>query len=469
MPFPAKPLKPEAGPVEWFGAELRHHRIKLGLTQDGLGQKVYTSGATIGKIEKAQRRCSLELAEALDAALATGGVLARAWVLTVPQPDKRCAEADKDLPSSRSSADSDRITLTTEASGTPGASMQRRTFAAALGATVLSAAVPLVQRIDDVSTACLDMARHQSVGASDVARLHAVHDLYQSLDHQFGGGAVKESLERVTQAASTLLNRTHSEHVRRPLFTAVAKLRLLAGWTAFDMCDHYTGQRHFAAAERLALSVGDFNLVAFVRYRQARQLQHLQHNLDAAEVLRHALEDLQPEPAVRGTRAMLHATLATSLAAIGSGDAACAMLDLASDEFDGFSFESAPEWLGWRSRGELYAQYGRVYRDLARSDSRFGQQAVEWTSRAIDGFDDGMQRSSLLNQTGLASAYFLAGEPTMALGVAERILTARDSVTSGRIGDRIANLHRDAVHWKGTPEVTEFLRQVDSLPTRAAR
>lgn len=95
MPYPSKPLEPERGLPEWFGAELRHHRKRAGLSQDELGQRVHFSGDLIGKIEKAERTCSVDLARAFDRVLVTDGVLARVWRLVEAQADNRPNEADK--------------------------------------------------------------------------------------------------------------------------------------------------------------------------------------------------------------------------------------------------------------------------------------------------------------------------------------------------------------------------------------
>lgn len=95
MPQPPRPLEPERGLPEWFGAELRHHRQRAGLSQDELGRLVHFSGDLIGKIEKAERNCSAALAQDLDNILQTNGVLARAWRLVEAQADNRPDETDK--------------------------------------------------------------------------------------------------------------------------------------------------------------------------------------------------------------------------------------------------------------------------------------------------------------------------------------------------------------------------------------
>lgn len=93
MPQAPKQLDPRRSGWDWFGAELRHWRLLRRLSQAGLGAKVHVSGDLIGKIEKAVRRCSPELAAALDAALDTGGVLGRALVRAT-DADKAPADAD---------------------------------------------------------------------------------------------------------------------------------------------------------------------------------------------------------------------------------------------------------------------------------------------------------------------------------------------------------------------------------------
>ncbi|WP_232832330.1 helix-turn-helix transcriptional regulator [Nocardiopsis sp. FIRDI 009] len=81
MPQPLKTLRPGRSARDWFGAELRHWRLKRGLTQAELGRQAWTSGSLIGKIETAERDCPEELARKLDEVLDTGGVLGRAQEL----------------------------------------------------------------------------------------------------------------------------------------------------------------------------------------------------------------------------------------------------------------------------------------------------------------------------------------------------------------------------------------------------
>lgn len=482
MPFPEKRLTPNAGPREWFGHELRQLRKARGLTQEELAKQAHSSESAIGKIEKAERPCNPELARELDRVLDTGGVLARAWQFVVAQADRSGREAYKRPPQADDTRDASSISgsnpviremLASLPEPVRGEPLDRRKFLSAATAFALGVAVPeqgaghlgesseLRSQVDQVAAACMRLGTQRRVGRADVARLNAIHSLYQSLDYQYGGGLVFESVSQVADAAVALLDREHPEQLRPELMDSIANLRLLAGWTAFDMCDHASGLRHFAGAERLATRAGNISLAIYVHYCQARQLQHLRQNRDALDVLRSAQEHFA-ERATPGARSVLDATIAPSLAALGDRKGALAALNRATDAFESMVRADEPPWIGWMDQAELAAQFGRVYRDFARQDRGFAEDAAEWTKRAIDGFDEGMQRSSLLNQVGLCSAWFLAGEPDTALKIGATLLEEPDQVHSARIKERIVNLARDAKTCAGRSDVDDFIAEITS-------
>jgi transcriptional regulator with XRE-family HTH domain len=475
MPRPLKPLDPAKGPAAWFGAELRHHRLRYGLSQSDLGGRVFVSGSEIGKIETAARRCPLDLARRLDLELNTGGVFERSWPLVEAESDKHTRESDSSgNPSLR--LDDDPLLgemLELQSSTAPGDSLDRRTFLTTSAGVMAGAVVPggaaasplpasLMSQIDQIAAACIQMANQRNIGRADLARLGAVHDLYQSIDYQYGGGLVYEKLNAIADASAAMLDGSCHDRLRPNLVNTVAKLRLLAGWAAFDMCDHSSGQRHFAAAERLAIRAENTSLTAYVHYCQARQLQHLTHNRDAVEVLRLAQQRLD-QRSTPGTRAVLEATIAPSLAALGDRPGADTSLAKATDAFERMNPADEPSWISWIDQAELAAQFGWVFRDFARQDRSYAEQAADWTRRAIDGFDEGMQRSSVLNQVGLCSAWFLAGEADAALEIGARLLTNADQVHSARLRERIVNLSRDARTCAGRSDVDDFINEITAI------
>ncbi|MET7397362.1 hypothetical protein ABZS66_28140 [Dactylosporangium sp. NPDC005572] len=293
------------------------------------------------------------------------------------------------------------------------------------------------------------------IGPADVSRLNALTSLYRLADQEFGGGDLASDVGRFAQSASALLDHVVSDAVRPKLLVAIATARHLAGWTAFDATRHSDAQRHFAAAERFAIEAGDRQLVAHVRYGQAKQMQHLRHNRDALDILRLAHHQLDATPALT---TILRGAEAASRGAIGDWEGAKQALDCSSDAFTDVDPSNEPEWLGFLDKGELLAQYGRVYRDWARADPRKGGDAVLWVTDAINAFGPQNTRSTVLNQVGLASAYFLADAPDLALQAGTTAQRQAATLTSPRVKERIANLRRDAVRHMHLPEVAAFVR-----------
>ena len=68
-------LDPTAGPLDFFGAEVRRWRTAAGLSQEQLGQKVGYSGAQVGKVETGERTPSADFVEYCDQAIPDAGGL----------------------------------------------------------------------------------------------------------------------------------------------------------------------------------------------------------------------------------------------------------------------------------------------------------------------------------------------------------------------------------------------------------
>ncbi|WP_415858550.1 XRE family transcriptional regulator [Micromonospora rifamycinica] len=329
----------------------------------------------------------------------------------------------------------------------PGPDESRRALLAAIAAVAAGAGL----------IGSTGLVQPRRIGAADVARLNAVLALYRSVDRESGGGLLYREVARFAESVYRMLDWTHPAGLAPRLVAAVAAARQLAGWTALDAGRHDDAQRHFVAGERAALAAGDAPLAAMIRYAQAKQLQHLRHNQDALATLQlaHAQLGAQATPAVK---ALLWGAEAASAAALGDYQTAETTLGKASDQFDRISQEREPDCMGFYDRGELLAQYGRVYRDRARQDSRHAPEAVRWVEAAIASFGTANVRSTVLNEVGLCSALFLADEPERAVAVGARVMEQARGISSRRVLDRVVNLRRDLVRHRELPEVAAFER-----------
>ncbi|GAB3849925.1 hypothetical protein GCM10029963_35280 [Micromonospora andamanensis] len=303
------------------------------------------------------------------------------------------------------------------------------------------------------------------VGTADVARLNAVLDLYRSVDYECGGGVLYQEVARFAESVYRMLDWSHPTSLTPQLVAAVAAARQVAGWTALDAGRHSDAQRHFVAGERAALAADDGSLTAMIRYSQAKQLQHLRHNRDALATLQLARGQLG-SPATPAVKALILGAEAASLAALGNFAAADRALGEANSQFERIHADREPGWMAFYDRGELLAQYGRVYRDKARQDKKHGSAAVRYVADAIGAFGPGNVRSSVLNEVGLCSALFLADEPEQALDVGRRVLRQAQGISSARVIDRVANLRRDLARHRELPEVATFAQDLAALTAR---
>ncbi|HTS96496.1 MAG TPA: helix-turn-helix transcriptional regulator [Streptosporangiaceae bacterium] len=81
MPL-TRELDPGAGPLAFFGAELRRARTAAGLSQEQLGQHVGYSAAQVGKVETGERAPTQDFANRCDQALpASDSLFGRIYLL----------------------------------------------------------------------------------------------------------------------------------------------------------------------------------------------------------------------------------------------------------------------------------------------------------------------------------------------------------------------------------------------------
>src|SRR5436190_1286186 len=79
MPQPLKPLNPSLSAQHHFGEQLRHWRQRRGLSQAARARLTHVSPDLIGKIEKADRWPTAQLAARWDELLNTDGALTDLW------------------------------------------------------------------------------------------------------------------------------------------------------------------------------------------------------------------------------------------------------------------------------------------------------------------------------------------------------------------------------------------------------
>jgi tetratricopeptide (TPR) repeat protein len=415
----------DLGPLaRTLGDLLAGHRAAAGLTQRELARVVGYARASVAGAETGSRVPAQAFWHRCDGILAAGGDLIRAYSqLAVARGARKKAAV------ARAQADrAARMTVGPLASqvavvlsGPAEAEHFDNGALSVIDAGGVDALLATTRQFGISSDDSSNRASDRAVGLSDVARIEALTVLWRAADYRIGGGALSAGADHFADAAASLLRGSYSQT---------------------------TG---------LALNAGDLAFAARVRYSQARQLQHLHWNEDALATLRLAREQTS-QAASPGLLSMLWGAEAASHAALGDFVEAKNALARAHELFGHIELENEPSWMHFFGEGELFAQYGRVYRDMARLDSRrFGAVAVEWVNKALPSFDPSHNRSYTLNLVGLSSAYLLADDTERGLQTARATLERASSLSSRRVWDRIGYLRRDfARHQISLPEVREL-------------
>ncbi|MFG3339502.1 helix-turn-helix domain-containing protein [Glycomyces sp. NPDC048151] len=354
MPHPSKPLNPERGLPEWFGAELRHHRRRAGLSQDDLGQRVHFSGDLIGKIEKADRTCSLALAEDLDRVLETDGVLARAWRLVEAQADSHSAEPDRhprspikasNIIESRGMLERDDRTASEK--GLP--VLRREILSVALnwGATVLLAPItPAVTAlVDALGGGSLDETRRPVDLVNLSIRLVRVKNLMQAsaFDHATG---LLPALLRDLEATANHVHESENQHLR--MLTADA--HQVTATVLLKQGDPASAALAVNRSIDAAISSEDPLTIATAFRTASHTLLRTNRSTMATDLAASHAANLDPYPATPDRLSTQGSLLLKAAVAAATGDqrsAAESYLDAAADTADRLGVDGNYCWTGF--------------------------------------------------------------------------------------------------------------------------
>lgn len=223
---------------------------------------------------------------------------------------------------------------------------------------------------------------------TDVQIIREMTQTFRNLDNRFGGGHARSAVTNYLTSDVLPLLQTgrYRDEVRRPLFTTVAELGQLAGWTGYDVGDAESGHRHLRQAMRLCQEVGDDALAG-------EMLAGMSHQAAFWHQCRLAV-DLAGAAKERGKRAGVPALVAEAavmeahgLALAKDGKGCLAALHESEQAFAAAEDRDRPDWLRYFDRAYLAAKFGRCFRDLGRpvEAERFAQRSLDM----IDGYDRG--------------------------------------------------------------------------------
>ncbi|MFF0125875.1 helix-turn-helix domain-containing protein [Streptomyces mirabilis] len=422
--------------AHWFGVELRTWRELRGLSTTALGTMVHLSGSSIQRIEKAERPCNADLAASLDDALDARGALRRLWRRVEADADSHGRDADK-LQSEPLVQASNLDALGTLGGRTPaevdGSDVERRSFLAG-GAAMLS----------PMGTGALgNAALPKVIGRDDIEQAWTASILLAQWDNQYGGaGLVRSASIGLYRWATSLLDVRCPGRLEPELFTAVGRLAIVMGASAFDAYEHDDARFYLSMGVKCAERAGNWHLRASAMNWLARQaiwVGEPDHGLTHAENGLVRSDRLTPKE-----QAMLHNARARAHAKMRDIDEAVRAIGRSDEIFSHATEGEDAPWMSYYDRAQHHGDTGHALFDLTLLAGHSPTAAAGRLEIAIREHGDGYVRSRALSGTKLASLRMAAGDPQEAVTVGHRALDEVGRLHSQRAVDDVQELRRIA-------------------------
>ncbi|MFJ2630661.1 regulator [Streptomyces sp. NPDC087422] len=290
------------------------------------------------------------------------------------------------------------------------------------------------------------------VGAGDIAALRAVGDLFRGLDHAYGGGHARQALVRYLEhEAEPMLRGSYGEALGRRLFSSVADLTRLAGWTSYDIGAHGLAQRYFVQALRLSQAAGDRVYGGYVLVTMSRQAVYLGHGREAVQLARVAQQGVgSGAPAV--VQALLHSAEARGHGLLGEIRACSAALARAERSLGAArSGDEVPSWARFFDEAQLADEFGHCHRDL-----QLHRAAAQHAERSLQLRAPAYARSRLFCRTVLASARLGLGEVDGACALGIEVMQQATEMRSARAVEYVRDFGRRLEPYRDAAAVRAF-------------
>ncbi|BCJ76971.1 hypothetical protein CS0771_65150 [Catellatospora sp. IY07-71] len=445
-----------------FSLQLKALREQRGLSLRRLGQQVHCSHGYLWDLEVGKKQPSVSVAALLDAVLGGNGELS-AMVREV-------------------SADNGGHKVTLDAGNTATGhglefapdwrqgiavavdlwqeDVQRRNMLRAVGFSATAFMSPamrwLVSPMDEHPSGDGD----RLIGEPDIEMVKRITATYRTLDNQFGGGHVRESVVRFLDGeVAAMLRGRYNASTGQALFSAAAEATQLAGWASYDIGMNGLAQRYMIQALRLAYGAGDRALGAEILAAMSHQAAYLRASSHAVDLAR-AAGRVAAEAGIMAIEAE-SAVLEAQGHASGGDEAACAKaLDRAERAFDKADRTRAPQWIGYFDESYLAAKFGHCFATLGRGDlaQRFAERSLDMDGRHY-------ARGKQFNLALLATAHAQAGDLEQASAVGMQAVDAAEGLDSMRARDYLGELSDRLGKHVGLPAVRAFAERVRPVLT----
>lgn len=272
------------------------------------------------------------------------------------------------------------------------------------------------------------------IGAGLVRDLESrVHEL-RLLDDHLGGVDTMTVVERELRSAEAVAaDASYTERTGRRLFSVIAELSQLAGWTASDGGRLREAERLYLDGVTAAHAARNTDAAANLLSSLSYQVANTGKPSDAVLLAQTAVTGAGE--ATGRVRALLLERLAWAHARARQAAETDRVLARVDDAYDSASGDGEPAWVYWLDRDEVDVMAGRCYAELRRP-----LRAAPLLAGAIERYPADRARENALYLTWLAESYRQANEPDAATETLARAQRLATTVQSERLSARLRDL-----------------------------
>ncbi len=438
-----------------FASRVKELREQRRLSLRRLGQQVHCSHGYLWDLETGNKNPSAKIAALLDTALGAAGELsAMVYEVSADSPEVSATSHSfgDSLPLGLEFAPDWRLGVDVATELWRG-DMQRRHLLRGLGFSAAAYLTPAMRWLTSPLDERPSGDGQRLVGEPDIEMIRRITGVYRTLDNQYGGGHVRESVVRfLDNAVAVLLRGRYDPRTGKALLSAAAETTQLAGWATYDMGMSGLAQGYMIQSLRLAAAAGDRALGAEILAAMSHQTAYMRASTEAVDLAR-AAGRAAADAGVAAIQAE-SAVLEAQGHAVGGDGAACATaLDRAERTLDRADRTSDPQWLGYFDEAYLAAKFGHCFTALGRGDlaKPFAVKSLELDGRHY-------ARGRQFNLALLAVAHAQAGEPEQAGVIGVQAAEAAEGLHSARARDYLTDLASRLAPHVGLPEVGTFLQ-----------
>jgi tetratricopeptide (TPR) repeat protein len=302
----------------------------------------------------------------------------------------------------------------------------------------------------------------RSIGSGDVDAVCDMAAMFSRIDQRRGGGHARTAVVQylTSDVLGYLRGSFRDDLVRRNMFSAAGEMAYVAGWMAFDNCEHATAQRYFTAALKLAAEADDPPLAGHILRAMAHQAVDLGHHQQALDLATASLDGNRYAQAGSRERALLGVIYARALAVTEQSRAAATALLRAEDDLAAAKpGDGEPGRMFFFGEASLAHETACTLRDLGDLAG-----AIRWFRRSVR-----TRKAATFTRTHAVTLGYLAAvqvqqnDVDQACATWSSALDSMDGIRSGRTR-QVATEMRELL----APFQRRGIKSVNELDARAA-